>query len=93
MKKIETSKKLLIFSDFMAVVVTLVLFIGWFMDKDVSSMTPIILGVYGWVSIAHGFYYNKAKAENVLKIQRDNNLSVEEAISLAGETVGNVQMY
>lgn len=85
MKKIETSKKLLIFSDAMAVIVTFILFIGWFLDKDVNSMTPVVIGVYGWVTIAHGFYYNKAKAENIIKIQRDNDISLEQASSLMGD--------
>ena len=49
-------------------------------------MTAIILGAYGWVSIAHGFYFNKAKAENVIKLAKDNDISVKEVASVTNDT-------
>lgn len=70
--KIETSKKLLIFSDTMAAIVTFTVLIGWFKGLDLTGTEVIIGGIYAWVASAHGFYYNKAKFENGIKLRREN---------------------
>lgn len=76
---------MLYFSNGFAVVVTGLVFIGWFMGKDLMGTEVIIGGVFGWVATAHGFYYWKAKAENLIKMKRDNPNEFD-AVQTGGQT-------
>lgn len=65
---IPTSKKILITSYIIAGVLTALVIIGVIVGYDVSALSIITSAVYAEVSVSNGFYYNKAKKENTMKI-------------------------
>ena len=64
------SKILLIVSDIITSVTVIGTFVAVFWMKDISPLAFLIPGVFGLSSIAHGFYFWKAKAENLHKFGR-----------------------
>lgn len=66
-KKVETSKKLLIFSVAMVMLITIVAVIAVFVLQDPGPLEFLIGGSFGLASTAFGFYYWKAKNENIAK--------------------------
>lgn len=68
-KRMEMSKILLIVSDMMVLVTLIFSFMAIFKMMDVSPLTYLIPGVFGLASVAHGFYFWKAKAENINKFK------------------------
>lgn len=71
----EFSKKLLVASYIIAILVTIATFTvsiityavsGQLMDY--SSLTPIALACWGEVTVGNGFYYWKARSENKIKL-------------------------
>lgn len=64
--RLEFSKKLLVFTEalvmFVAVVSAIALFLG-----ISEPLTALITGVFGLASMSFGFYFWKAKCENVKK--------------------------
>ena len=70
MNRIETSKKILIVSYAMAVILTAIVIYGSFSDIDMSNLTQITALVWGEVAVSNAFYYKKAGRENVLKIYK-----------------------
>jgi len=68
-KKMEFSKK--IFFGISLVVLLVVLFSLYMVweTKDTYTLAYLIPAVFGVMSIATGFYFNKAKAENKIKIE------------------------
>ncbi len=70
MNRIETSKKILIVSYAMAVILTAIVIYGSFSDIDMSNVTQITALVWGEVAVSNAFYYKKAGRENVLKIYK-----------------------
>lgn len=67
MKRIETSKKILLFTDILAVVITIISVIAVFVLHDASPLSYLIPGIFGLTATSHGFYFWKAKAENIAK--------------------------
>lgn len=66
-KKVETSKLLLIVSDVMAAVVLISAIVAVFILRDPTPLEYLIPAVFALASASHGFYYWKAKAENLNK--------------------------
>lgn len=66
-KKIETSKLLLIVSDVMTAVVLISTIVAVFTLKTTDPLIYLIPAVFGLSATSHGFYYWKAKAENLNK--------------------------
>ena len=66
-KRIETSKKLLIYAVAMASLLSIVTVVAVFLLEDTSPLAYLIPSVFGLTSTAYGFYYWKAKNENVRK--------------------------
>jgi len=66
-KKVETSKLLLIVSDVMAAVVLVSAIVAVFILRDPTPLEYLIPAVFALASASHGFYYWKAKAENLNK--------------------------
>lgn len=64
----ETSKLLLIISDVMAAVVLICTIVAVFVTSDASPLAYLIPAVFTLASASHGFYYWKAKAENLVKL-------------------------
>ena len=81
-KKTETSKILLIVSDILTGIVAATAIIAVFVLKDTSPLIYLIPAAFGLSATSHGFYYWKAKAENLQKFGRldlvDDNLQGED---------------
>ena len=75
-QKTETSKKLLLFSDILAVSVTAITVAAVFVLQDPSPLEFLIPAVFGLAATSHGFYYWKAKNENMAK--HGNHLKEDE---------------
>ena len=67
LKKQETSKKLLIFAVAMVVAITVVTVVAVFKLGDTTPLEFLIGGIFGLASTAFGFYFWKAKNENIAK--------------------------
>ena len=63
----ETSKALLLFSDILAVAITVISAVAVFVLKDAAPLEFLIPSVFGLTATSHGFYYWKAKNENIAK--------------------------
>ena len=66
-KTMETSKKLLLFADTLLVVVCIAAIVIAYVCRDTSPFAYIIPAVSGLAATSHGFYYWKAKNENMQK--------------------------
>lgn len=87
-KKVETSKILLIVSDVMAGATLILTFVAVFIMKDLSPLAFLIPGVFGLSTVAHGFYYWKAKAENLKKFGQEDKITMS-----GGDNISNYQDY
>ena len=74
-KKIETSKLLLIVSDVMAAMVLVSTIVAVFILRDATPLEFLIPAVFALASASHGFYYWKAKAENLNKWGQGSNIT------------------
>lgn len=68
MKKIECSKKIILASYIIAIILTIIIIICTFLQIDVSNLTTITSIVYGEVTVSNAFYFRKSAKENVPKI-------------------------
>lgn len=68
MKRIETSKKILLASYSAAFLLTFLVVIGTFLGYEVSNITTITSLAWGEVAASNIFYYKKAAKENVPKV-------------------------
>ena len=68
MKKIEFSKLILIVAYFTGMLFTAIAAYVAIVGGDAGSFANIVLAIWGLASTAVGFYYWKAKAENLVKI-------------------------
>lgn len=66
LRNLEWSKKLLVFTEAMILAVFILTTIATFMGL-IEALVALITGVFSLASIAFGFYYWKAKAENINK--------------------------
>lgn len=66
-KTMETSKKLLLFADTLLVVICTAAIVIAYVCRDTSPFAYIIPAVSGLAATSHGFYYWKAKNENMQK--------------------------
>lgn len=69
LKNAETSKKLLVFIEFL-LLMTFILIVILVIKGDASALTAWISGVYTLSSISFSFYYWKAKNENIRKYSK-----------------------
>lgn len=72
----EMSKMLLIVSDTMATLTMVLTFIAVFVTQDLSPLAYLIPGVFGLSTVAHGFYFWKAKAENLKKFGQGDKITM-----------------
>ena len=70
------SKILLRNSDIMAAVTVIGTFVVVFVTRDTSPLAYLIPAVFGLSTIAHGFYFWKAKAENLHKFGQDDKITM-----------------
>lgn len=67
--KIEFSKKIFIGVSVVALIVTaFTLYMAW-LTRDTSILAFLIPAVFAELATATGFYYNKAREENIRKIE------------------------
>lgn len=80
----QTSKKILVISYIIGIVLTALTVIGVFTGFDVMVLGTITGLSYGEISVSNAFYFNKAKKENALKIAFGcSDLSPEKAEKVA----------
>lgn len=75
LKNAEFSKKLLVFVEFLIVALFILVTIATFKGL-VDALVAMITGVFSLAAIAFGFYFWKAKNENIRKYAK--NLTVED---------------
>ena len=75
-KPFEMSKILLIVSDVIMSVTVIGTFFAVFYMSDTSPLAYLIPGVFGLSSVAHGFYFWKAKAENLQKFGQEEKITM-----------------
>ena len=67
-KKMETSKKIILASYIVAIILSLVVVVGTFLGYEVSNITTIASLAWAEVAVSNAFYYKKAAKENVPKV-------------------------
>ncbi len=77
-RKIETSKILLLVSDVMATAVLIGTVVAVFVLQDATPLAYLIPAVFGLAATSHGFYYWKAKAENLNKWGQGDKVTMKE---------------
>lgn len=70
LKNVEWSKKLLVFIELL-IIATFVLVTIATIKGDASALVALITGVFSLASLAFGFYYWKAKNENIRKYAKE----------------------
>lgn len=89
-KKMEMSKKLLIAADTMTTATIILTFAAVFVTRDASPLAFLIPGVFGLSGVAHGFYFWKAKAENLHKYGRDDKITMSGGDDYSGSDGGSI---
>ena len=79
LKSAEWSKKLLVFIELLIVAVFILVLIAT-IKGDASALVALITGVFSLASLSFGFYYWKAKNENIRKYAK--SVSDEEAAKI-----------
>lgn len=72
--KWEYSKKLLFLVWVLIAVLLPVSIITTILTSDISPIREYVIGAFGLATISHGFYYWKAKNENLHKYGRDEEI-------------------
>lgn len=67
-KKTETSKIILFVSYIIGIILTVLTVAGTIAGFDASPLVTVTGLAYAEIGVSNGFYYNKAKKENVMKI-------------------------
>ena len=70
MKKLETSKFIVYAVGAVTVIVTAFSMYMIYDTKNLDPLTVLIPAVFGAFATAAGFYYNKAKLENSIKLRK-----------------------
>ena len=86
LKYYEFSKKLLVFVEFMILAVFILTTIS-VVQGNTDALVGLITGVFSLASISFGFYYWKAKNENIRKYA-DKKLTQEEAKAIINKVYG-----
>lgn len=73
----EYSKRLLYWVWALILMLLIPSFIISVMCDDVSPMREYVIGAFSLASISHGFYYWKAKNENLHKYGKDDEIKHE----------------
>ena len=67
LKRIETSKLILLVSYIVTVTLTVIVVIGAFTDNDMAYVVQIAIASYAEVSASNIFYFKKSTRENIFK--------------------------
>lgn len=85
MNKFEFSKLILVVAYITAVVFTALTAYVALAGGDAASFANIVLAIWGTVSVGVGFYFWKAKAENIVKIAKTIPQKVLDKVNDIGE--------
>lgn len=77
-KRLEFSKKILITAAILNFMVVIFAGVMMWRTMDTTPLAYLIPAVSAEVATGTGFYYNKAKAENKLKLMRDSGVEPTE---------------
>ena len=78
MKRVETSKKILIYCDLVTLLIVIAAFILSAVGSDMTGISEISVAFIGLTAAAHSFYFWKAKAENLHKRHLDDKITMNE---------------
>ena len=84
-KEFEFSKWILIVAYLTGILFTGIAGYVAIVGGDAGSFANIVLAIWGLVSTAVGFYFWKAKAENIVKISKDIPKKILDKINDVGE--------
>ena len=76
--RMEFSKKILIVAGILNFIVIVFACVMMWRTMDTTPLAYMIPAVSAEVATGTGFYYNKAKAENKLKLMKDNGVEPTE---------------
>ncbi len=76
--KMEFSKKILIVVSVATLAIVITSFVLMFMTMDLSPLAYIIPGIFAELASATGFYFWKAKAENMIKLGLNKDLMIKD---------------
>ena len=83
MKRMEFSKKLLVFIECLIIALFILTAVATFKGM-VDALVSLITGVFSLASIAFGFYFWKAKNENIRKYAKTlNDDQIKQMIKIA----------
>ena len=83
LKNAEYSKKLLVFIEVLIIAVFVLVCVSVFMG-DSSPLTALITGTFTLASLSFGFYYWKAKNENIRKYAKSlNKDQIDQCVKIA----------
>lgn len=74
--RVETSKKILIYCDAIVAITVIVMFVAIFFGADAGSISEVVVALIGLAAASHSFYYWKAKAENMKKLDRSDGITM-----------------
>lgn len=77
-RKIECSKRIVIFCDTLTALAVTATFAGWFAGLEPSGLDGIVTAVIALSAAAHSFYFWKAKAENLRKYGLKDTITMED---------------
>lgn len=77
-QKMEFSKKIFIMVIVLFIIVMIYSMIAMIYVQDLSPLSYLIPSIGGLAATSVGFYYHKAKWENLIKIQKENKFTDEE---------------
>ena len=89
LRNAEWSKKLLIFIELLIIATFILVCIAVF-NGDASALVALITGVFSLASLAFGFYYWKAKNENIRKYAKNLN---KEQIEYLTQAISVMRMW
>ncbi len=75
-QKMEFSKKILIAVSIATLLVVVTSFVLMWITRDLSALSYIITGIFAELASATGFYYWKAKAENMIKLRKEEGVEI-----------------
>ena len=77
-RKLEFSKKILLFAAIVNIVVIVFTLVMIWRTCDLSPLAYLIPAVAAGTATGTGFYYAKAKVENRIKLMKQNNVEVSQ---------------
>ena len=81
-RKMETSKKIILTSYIMAIILSAIVVVGTFFNYDVTNITTIASLAWTEVAASNIWYFKKAAKENVPKVLASLPLGTREQVDV-----------